>query len=206
MEGGLAEVDLQDRELPREGDAILVFKEKWLAKILNGEKTLEIRGTRLQPKVYWLACNQTVRGSARIGNPVAIESKADWLNMFSQHQWDSEELPYRRTWGLPLSEVFKIRPTQYKRKRGQIGLAKFRAFSNADVEIQRPAREQAPKNLMRETAAQNRAKVLDFAKKGMRQSKVARKLKLSKSRVSQLWPKDPKKVSVPAKRLQGSNA
>ena len=43
-----------EHRLPQSGDRILVFKSEWIMRIMNGNKTLEIRGRRLRPGFYWI--------------------------------------------------------------------------------------------------------------------------------------------------------
>ena len=58
----------KSRPRPKPNDKILVLKEAWLALILSGEKTLEIRGTPLHAGQYWLGCKKQIYARAFLGN------------------------------------------------------------------------------------------------------------------------------------------
>ena len=57
----------KSRPRPKPNDKILVLKEAWLAKILSGEKDLEIRGTPLHAGQYWLGCKKQIYARAFLG-------------------------------------------------------------------------------------------------------------------------------------------
>ena len=58
----------KSRPRPKPNDKILVLKEAWLALILSGEKTLEIRGTPLHAGQYWLGCKKQIYARAFLGD------------------------------------------------------------------------------------------------------------------------------------------
>ena len=58
----------KSRPRPKPNDKILVLKEAWLALILSGEKTLEIRGAPLHAGQYWLGCKKQIYARAFLGN------------------------------------------------------------------------------------------------------------------------------------------
>ena len=112
---------------PLTGDRILVLKNEWLAMILDGDKTLEIRGARLRQGDCWLGCKGAVYGKACIGEAMQIRTLPEWDALRPEHCVPSPELPYRRTWGLPLRNVSRLaRQAPYEHRRGAIGIALFR--------------------------------------------------------------------------------
>ena len=56
---------------PRVGERILVLREEWLEHILDGSKSLEIRGLRLRAGDIWLGCRSVIYGKARLGPAIA---------------------------------------------------------------------------------------------------------------------------------------
>ena len=49
---------------PRPGDRILVFKERWLALILSGEKTMEVRAANYKSGRYFLGSGGLIYAQA----------------------------------------------------------------------------------------------------------------------------------------------
>ena len=95
--------------VPHPNDRILVLRRSWLELILAGEKTIEIRGTPFKAGRYWLGHKGVVHGVAVLGSPIPITSAEEWNEMRPQHLVDSAELPYRKTYALP---VLSARPTR----------------------------------------------------------------------------------------------
>ena len=109
------------------GDRVLVLKREWLEMILDGRKSLEIRGARLRHGDCWLGCQGVVYAKARIGQAQPIQTLLEWVKLRAEHCVPSSDLPYKRTWGLPLRDVSRLRhQAPYERKRGAIGVAKYR--------------------------------------------------------------------------------
>ena len=138
------EVQLHNRDFPKEGDAILVLKETYLSKILAHEKTLEIRNKRLRPRRYWLACQAVIYGVARTGEPVVISTTEEWLQRMGEHKWETEGLPYATTWGIPLHDVRDVLPIPYKRLTGQVGFATFRALRENEIDDETRFQQEVP--------------------------------------------------------------
>ena len=112
---------------PLGGDRVLVLRYEWLEQILGGDKTLEIRGARLHEGDCWLGCRGTVYAKAYIGKALPIETTEEWAALRPQHCVPSPDLPYKRTWALPLCSVSRLRhQAPYEHRRGAIGIAKFR--------------------------------------------------------------------------------
>ena len=111
---------------PDFGERVLILKQKWLDKVLQGHKQLEIRGSRLGEGDCWLGCNGRIQGKARIGEAILINSLGDWATLRDKHLVPGDELPYKKTWGLPLFDICRFTDVRYQHRRGAIGIVKFR--------------------------------------------------------------------------------
>ena len=111
---------------PRQNDRILVLREPWLRMILAGEKTLEIRGRALASGQYWLGCAKTIHGAVVFGDPLPIRSRQEWEALRPRHRVDSHELPYKKTYGLPILSVRATRRVPYHHPKGAVGIVKYR--------------------------------------------------------------------------------
>ena len=113
---------------PETGDRILVLKQPWLHLILNGSKILEIRSSRLSPGKYYLGCRGRIYAEVMLGKPFFISSSSQWADLREEHKVPGDELPYRRTWGLPISNVRVLAADiHYKHPRGAVGIVKYRS-------------------------------------------------------------------------------
>ena len=111
---------------PRFGERILVLRREWLQQILDGRKTLEIRGARLREGDVWLGSRCAVFGKARLGSAVPICTEQEWAALRPQHLVAGAALPYKTTWGLPLQSVMRLRDdVPFLHHRGAIGIVKF---------------------------------------------------------------------------------
>lgn len=112
---------------PATGDRILVLRENWLAEILSGNKTMEIRGRRMKEGYVWLGCRRIIYGRAYLGPPTQIQTKAKWRSLRSQHCVHGPRLPYSKTFGFPLSDVVQLHPTaRYIHPKGAIGIVRYK--------------------------------------------------------------------------------
>ena len=111
---------------PKPGEKILVFKEHWLNLILKKQKKMEIRSRALKAGSYWLGNKGVIRGLAVFGEPVPILDKDLWVALRSQHCVDTDELPYKKTWGMPVLSARAVTHKKYKRLRGAVGISLFR--------------------------------------------------------------------------------
>ena len=112
---------------PRVGERILILRKEWLERILEGEKTIEIRGTRLREGDVWLGNKGVVSGKARLGPAVLIDTEQEWSALRLQHLVENTALPYKTTWGLPLQSVARLpEGVPFLHRRGAIGIVKFR--------------------------------------------------------------------------------
>ena len=87
---------------PVDGERIMVFKAKWLLRILLKEKTLEIRGTRYTEQTYLLGCRNKIFARATFGEPIRIGTEEQWQELRPRHRVAGRALPYKKTWGLPI--------------------------------------------------------------------------------------------------------
>ena len=115
---------------PVHGDRILVLKPHWLYQILSGKKTLEIRGRRLKPGPCFLGCAGKIYASAEVAAPFPIEDTAEWIALRQDHGVQSDALPYRKTWGLPIKKLKHLKKAvPYAHKKGDVGIVRYDDFS-----------------------------------------------------------------------------
>ena len=110
---------------PLEGDSILIVKMEYVDALLNGEKTLEIRCRRLKASPRWIASGGTVYGVALFEEGQEIDTDFEWGKLRDQHKWDVRCKPYTRTCMHAVIDPKRTTPIRYKRRSGQIGMAKF---------------------------------------------------------------------------------
>ena len=110
---------------PKPGDRILVVRPQWIRLILSGEKTLEIRPRNLSPAKYWLGSRGIINGLVQLGPGTLIASIQAWTELRSHHRVESGQLPYKKTYGLPIQHARRVRRVPYKHPRGAIGLVRF---------------------------------------------------------------------------------
>lgn len=104
----------------------LIVKEKWLNMILDGYKSLEIRGGRTHKRgIIGLIQSGTgeVKGIASLTNCRELNKK-DFEQLQGFHQikdreW--EELPYKKVYGWKLEEHRRLKtPVKYNHPRGAV--------------------------------------------------------------------------------------
>ena len=93
---------------------------------MSGQKTLEIRGAALRSGKYFLGCKGQIYGVAEFSEPLRIASTAEWAAMKSQHLVDTLELPYKRTFALPILRVTALPPYRYNHPKGAVGVVIYR--------------------------------------------------------------------------------
>ena len=68
---------MSQSETPANGQRILIYKHAGLIEqILNGQKTMEIRGVHYKPGRWLLGCKGVVHASANFGPSILIDSPA----------------------------------------------------------------------------------------------------------------------------------
>ena len=112
---------------PQPGDRIMIFKEKWLKLILKREKTMEIRSRALKGGKYWLGYKGLIRGMAVFGDAVPVQDDETWASYRDRHRVETE-LPYKKTWGLPILRARSIAPVKYEHPRGSEGIVRYRVI------------------------------------------------------------------------------
>ena len=114
--------------MPRNGDRILVLKQKWLGLVLVGDKTMEVRGKRLKAGVAYVGWKGTIYASATLGDAVEIRDTQQWDSLRDQHRVPGQVLPYKRTFGLPIHNIERLNPpVSFRHPKGAIGIVKYRA-------------------------------------------------------------------------------
>ena len=111
---------------PQRGDRILVFRAHWLNLVLDDEKDLEIRGRNLSSGPYWLGCGATIYGHCFLGSAILIDSAEAWRGLRHRHRVESDELPYKKTYALPIRQCRRVTPIPYVHPRGAVGIVKYR--------------------------------------------------------------------------------
>ena len=113
--------------MPRNGDRILVLKQKWLGLVLAGDKTMEVRGKRLRAGVAYFGWKGAIYASATLGDAVEICDIQQWDNLRSQHCVPERVLPYKRTFGLPIHNIERlVKPLSFRHPKGAVGIVKYR--------------------------------------------------------------------------------
>ena len=108
-------------------DRILILKPKWLSLLLSGDKDLEIRGCRLKPGRCFLGCGGLIYASCLLGTAVKIQTTEEWDQLWPRHRVESPILPYKNTWGIPVTDLIEVEsPIGYRHPRGAIGIVRFR--------------------------------------------------------------------------------
>ena len=110
---------------PAVNDKILVFKPQWLAPVLSGEKTLEIRGTAYRSGRYYLGTKGTIYAQVFLGHPIRCESMKQFRRTQVYHRnFTARSLPYKKTFFLPIMSMHAIR-RPYFHTRGAIGIVRY---------------------------------------------------------------------------------
>ena len=67
-----------------------------------------------------------IHGHAILKPATLINNAQAWKDLRHLHCVDSEELPYKRTFGLPITFCERVSPPiPYTRKRGAVGIVKY---------------------------------------------------------------------------------
>ncbi len=87
---------------------------------------MEIRGAPLKAGPYYLGCKKNIYAVATTGSPIAITTVEEWDSLRPQHRVEGAELPYAKTFGLPLLDVRHVSRMPFAHPRGAIGIVKYR--------------------------------------------------------------------------------
>ena len=122
---------------PREGDRILLLKQKWMVLVLAGDKTMEIRGQRLKAGAAYFGWKGVIYASATLGDAIEIRGTQQWGNLRIQHRVPETMLPYKRTFGLPIRNIESLNPpVPFHHPKGAIGIVKYRQGRDSDLRLQ----------------------------------------------------------------------
>ena len=113
--------------MPHNGDRILVLKQNWLALVLAGKKTMEVRGKRLKAGAVYFGWKGTIYASATLGDAVEIRRTRQWGSLRHLHRVPGNVLPYKRTFGLPLHNIERLSPPiPFHHPKGAVGIVRYR--------------------------------------------------------------------------------
>ena len=104
---------------------ILVFKPQWLALILCGWKTFEVRGVAYKSGTCYFGTGGMIYAQAHLGRALRVEN----LRQFRRHQdmhgmFAARDLPYKKTYLIPILSLRNItRP--YLHPRGAICVVRY---------------------------------------------------------------------------------
>ena len=112
---------------PKLNDRIMVLRQPWLGYVLDGSKTMELRGRRHRTGHVWLGCSGSIHGRVRILEAVKLDPD-EFRRRTSEHLWPVEaDAPYLQCWGLLLTDVEPLStPLSYWRPPSAIGWNLFR--------------------------------------------------------------------------------
>ena len=118
----------------RTGSRILVLHRKYFDMMCKGEKTLEVRHQCLKSGIWHVGHSGYVYGKLFLGKGTYIKSKEEWEALAWAHHHPSEDLPYKRTCVLPVSEMHVLQSViPYKHHHGSIGTARFEPLPSHSV-------------------------------------------------------------------------
>ena len=111
---------------PKSGDAIMIFKPKWANLIMSGVKKLEVRSCKYKGN-YWIGCKEKIIGKCTLDQPLQIKTTNQWKKLRPLHCCEDNELPYKKTWVLQISNVESVLPhVEYTHPRGAIGIVRYK--------------------------------------------------------------------------------
>ena len=112
---------------PRNGDRILLLKQNWLALVLAGDKTMEVRGKRLRAGKCFFGWKGAIYASATLDDAIEIPDAQQWESLRHLHRVPGNVLPYARTFGLPINGVERLNPPiPFHHPKGAVGIVKYR--------------------------------------------------------------------------------
>lgn len=117
-----------DELVPQVGDRVMVVKQPWLDCILDGRKTLEIRGSKAKTGAIWVGMQGKVYARALIADTFTMTPE-EFRARVDDHLWEEDwPLPYSgRLCGLQLANVRPLpSPLPYWRPGSAIGWNIFR--------------------------------------------------------------------------------
>ena len=109
---------------PVRGDRILVLKQSWLALILQGVKTHEVRPGNYRGGRYFLGSKGVIYAQCQLGPAVRVETLRQWRRLQKFHRHSSRTMPYAKTYVMPILSLHEIRRPYYH-PRGAIGVVRY---------------------------------------------------------------------------------
>ena len=104
----------------------MILSDRWLTMILDGQKTVEIRGRPAKPGIVWFGKHQMLHGSAYITHAEKL-SITSFRKMQHKHGMNTHILPYPQTHALHMTDIKRLRsPQPYFHPRGAIGWVRYR--------------------------------------------------------------------------------
>jgi hypothetical protein len=125
--------------LPREGDPVLVVQKPWICKLLDGEKTLELRGTVCRKPantIVYLSESGTgaISGCARFVGCNGPLDRETLVARFGEHRVTPDVLDainYKRVYGWNFVDAARATvPIPYAVKPGSIVWRKYAPIVN----------------------------------------------------------------------------
>ena len=120
------------------GAPILVVKDPWITMLVEGTKTMEIRGFRCKKqkgeRVHFSKSGTgTIIGSARFVESVYFESEEEMRAEEGKHCVPStSKVPYKKIHGWVFADAKKMHPIKYNVKRGSVVWRKYEPVTTND--------------------------------------------------------------------------
>lgn len=112
---------------PTAGDKILILKWQWLQLVLDRSKRMEIRGLALRRGRYFLGFKKNIYGWVEFGDAQRIFDLRQWKNLRSRHRVPCANLPYKKTYGLPILCAHRLsQPVAFFHPKGAVGIVRMR--------------------------------------------------------------------------------
>ena len=88
---------------------------------------MEVRNKGLRAGKYFLGNKKTIHGYVLTGPPILITSQDQWDQLRPLHHVRTSNLPYERTFGLPIVSAQRLgRTVPFVHPRGAMGIVKYR--------------------------------------------------------------------------------
>ena len=125
-----------------------MLRPPWLDYVLDGNKTMELRGRKSRNGMVWLGYDSKIYGRADITSAVSLTAE-EFRAREAEHRWPADlEIPYRNPWGLLLENVVKLpAPIPYWRPPCAIGWNVYRA-AEADLPMKTSSSHKAKKRAL----------------------------------------------------------
>ena len=113
--------------VPKVGQRIMVLRQPWLDYILDGSKTMELRGRRYRMGHAWLGMGGSIYGRVNVVGAVSLTTE-EFRAREQEHRWPANaDAPYKTLWGLMLADVVRLpEPLPYWRPQCAIGWNVYR--------------------------------------------------------------------------------